>query len=56
MTQGGRAATKQEQVYPPNFAETTECRRKKLFRRISAASAFLGGKVFVFFCKDFIYN
>ncbi len=55
-----RAATKQEEVYPPNFAEITECRRK-FSRRISVSSAFLGEKVFCFYTawrvvcnKDFI--
>ncbi|MGH7601485.1 MAG: hypothetical protein ACREOI_34430 [bacterium] len=38
---------KREKVYPPRFAENTECRRK-VFRRISVPSALLGERVFTF--------
>jgi len=45
----------EEKAYPPNFAETTECRRTKFF------SANLGGfgvsqrEFFCFFCTDLIF-
>jgi len=42
-----------EKVNPPNFAETTECRRKILFgesRRLRRFSA----EKFLLFCREFI--
>jgi hypothetical protein len=45
---GERSETRK--AYTPNFAETTECRRKN-FRRISVSSAFLGGEYFFAFLQ-----
>jgi hypothetical protein len=42
---------KQEKVYPPNFTETTECRRK-FFSANLGVFGVSRRKSFCFFCKD----
>jgi hypothetical protein len=47
-----RATAKQEKGYPPNFAETTEIRRKNFSANLGVFGV-SRRKSFCFFCRDF---